>query len=233
MSTWPKIGAAFVLKGLQPAVYSNLIWQHSAALVGSVTSQQQGCRFFFAYLFFSSSLLVLICRWMLLLLFFYLTVPFVADGSSQLLLTLRGLPEAVGVKVDTRATGVIQRPAAEYGVAVISPAVVDPFLNAKVNTWHPERSCTTKPKENTNTHVLTEESDPHGGTCAVDVHGEDRLYEGVCHTCQGHVSTHALLQGLKPGEVLRQQEECVVVDGEGLRGDERLLHFIWKERDSH
>lgn len=158
--------------------------------------------------------------------FLNLTMPFVADGSSQLLLTLRGLPEAVGVKVDTRATGVIRRPATEHCVTVISPAVVDPFLNARANTSHPEQSCRAKSKKNTNTHVLTEESDPHGGVCAAHVHSEDRLYEGVSHTCQVHVSAHALLQGLKPGEVLRQQEERVVVDSEELRGDERLLHFI-------
>ena len=58
---------------------------------------------------------------------------FVADGSSQLLLTLCGFPEAVGVQVDTRAGGDIRRPAAEYSVAVVGPAVVDPFLNTKVN----------------------------------------------------------------------------------------------------
>lgn len=66
----------------------------------------------------------------------YLTVPFVADGSSQLLLTLRSFPKAVSVKVDARATGVLWRPATEYGVAVVSPAVVDPFLKVKINTLH-------------------------------------------------------------------------------------------------
>lgn len=63
-----------------------------------------------------------------------LTLPFVADGSTQLLLALRGFPKAVGVKVDARAAGVLRRPAAEHGVAVISPAVVDPILRVKVNT---------------------------------------------------------------------------------------------------
>lgn len=76
------------------------------------------------------------------------------------------------------------------------------------------------------THVLAEESDPHGGSGAAHVHCEDRLHKGVCHTCQLHVSTHALLQGLEPGEVLLEQQERVVVDGEGIRGDERLLYFI-------
>lgn len=153
-----------------------------------------------------------------------------ADGSSQLLLTLRGLPEAVGVEVDARATGVIRRPATEYGVAVVSPAVVDPFLNAKSQHLTSKNEAAEQNHRKTqSTHVLAEQSDPHGGTCAVHVHGEDRLYEGVCHTCHGHVSAHALLQGLKPGEVLRQQEERVVVDSEGHRGDERLLHFIWNE----
>lgn len=70
-------------------------------------------------------------RWMWI--FSNLTLPFVADGSSQLLLTLRSFPEAVGVKVDTRSTGVLGRPAAEHGVAVISPAVVGPFLKVKIH----------------------------------------------------------------------------------------------------
>lgn len=37
----------------------------------------------------------------------HLTVLLVADGSSQLLLALRGLPEGVGVEVDARAAGVL------------------------------------------------------------------------------------------------------------------------------
>lgn len=62
-----------------------------------------------------------------------------ADGSTQLLLTLRGFPKAVCVEVDAGATGVLRRPAAEYGVAVISPAVVDPFLKVKVNTLEADK----------------------------------------------------------------------------------------------
>lgn len=60
-----------------------------------------------------------------------LTLRFVADGTSQLLLTLSGFPEAICVQVDTRATGDIRRPAAEYSVAVVSPAVVGPLLSTK------------------------------------------------------------------------------------------------------
>lgn len=62
-----------------------------------------------------------------------------ADGSAQLLLTLGGFPKAVDVEVDTGAAGVLRRPAAEYGVAVISPAVVDPFLKVKLNTLHADK----------------------------------------------------------------------------------------------
>jgi len=55
----------------------------------------------------------------------------VADGASQLLLTLCGFPEAVGVQVDARAAGDVRRPAAEHGVTVVGPAVVDPVLCTK------------------------------------------------------------------------------------------------------
>lgn len=76
------------------------------------------------------------------------------------------------------------------------------------------------------THVFAEEPDPHGGACTAQMHSEDRLDEGVCHTCQAHVFTYALLKGLKPGEVLDKQEECVVIDSEGIRGDGGLFYFI-------
>lgn len=56
---------------------------------------------------------------------------FVADGTSQLRITLSGFPESIGVQVDTRATGDIRRPAAEDGVTVVSPPVVDPVLSTK------------------------------------------------------------------------------------------------------
>ena len=56
---------------------------------------------------------------------------FVADGASQLFLTLGGLPEAVGVQVDTRAAGGIRGPATEHSVTVVGPAVVGPVLNTK------------------------------------------------------------------------------------------------------
>ena len=121
---------------------------------------------------------------------------FVADGSSQLLLTLCGFPEAVGVQVDTRAGGDIRRPAAEYSVAVVGPAVVDPFLNTKVNkhlekylvnieTW--ERALLS------HAYVFAEEADPHGHACAAHVHSEGGLQEGVGHTRQVHVVVSALL----------------------------------------
>lgn len=59
----------------------------------------------------------------------------VTNGST-LLLTLRGLPEAISVKVDARAARALRRPATEDSVAVIGPAVVDPFLNAKLTVSH-------------------------------------------------------------------------------------------------
>ena len=58
-----------------------------------------------------------------------LTLWFAADSASQHLLTLGGFPEAVSVEVNTAASGDIRRPATEYGVTVVSPAVVDPILN--------------------------------------------------------------------------------------------------------
>lgn len=68
----------------------------------------------------------------------YLTSPLtmwlMTDSASQLFLTLCGFPEAVSVKVDTRATGVIRGPATEHSVAVVSPTVVDPILNTKPKT---------------------------------------------------------------------------------------------------
>lgn len=58
-----------------------------------------------------------------------LTVWFVADCASQLLLTLHGFPEAVGVNVNTRSTGRIRRPATKNSVTVVCPSVVCAILN--------------------------------------------------------------------------------------------------------
>lgn len=63
-----------------------------------------------------------------------LTMWFMTDGASQFFLTLRGFPEAISVQVDTRATGVIRRPATKHSVTVVSPTVVDPILNTKPKT---------------------------------------------------------------------------------------------------
>lgn len=56
---------------------------------------------------------------------------FVADSASQLFLTLGGFPEAIGVQVDTWASGDIGGPATEYSVTVVGPAVVDPILTTR------------------------------------------------------------------------------------------------------
>lgn len=60
-----------------------------------------------------------------------LTVRFVADGASELFLTLGGFPEAVGVQVHARPAGGLRGPAAEHGVTVVGPTVVDPILGTE------------------------------------------------------------------------------------------------------
>ena len=76
------------------------------------------------------------------------------------------------------------------------------------------------------TYIFAKESDPHGRLSTAHVHSEGGLQEGVGHTCQVHVVISALLQGLKPSEVFGEQEEGVVIDGEGLRGHVGLLRFV-------
>lgn len=60
-----------------------------------------------------------------------LTVRFVADGASKLILTFRGFPEAVCVQVHTPSGGGLRRPSTEHGVTVVGPPVVLPTLNTR------------------------------------------------------------------------------------------------------
>lgn len=51
------------------------------------------------------------------------------NGTSQLVLTLCGFPVAVGIQVNTGATGDIRGPTTEHSMAVVGPVVVVPALN--------------------------------------------------------------------------------------------------------
>lgn len=76
------------------------------------------------------------------------------------------------------------------------------------------------------TYVYAEEADPHGAACAGDVHGEDRLLQGVGYAGQVHVLVPALLQSLEPCHVLLKQLKGVVVDLEWLQLELGLLWLV-------